>query len=370
MDYDPPRDTSYHWRARLSPRAALFLEAAERDEARRSSQTEWRSLVDDTLFDHLLRSLTDRATRRRLLGVLTGLTGVCFGEAAARRGDSRHRVGASRKSEKVAICHRAGNGTYHRIEVAKSAVQKHLDKHRDFRFIDCCADGECKDGETCEAGTCTSVCAADGTTCAGDDSCCSGTCACGLTTCTCAVPCLGDDGADDSLCQSNRCGCPTSGTPGICACRAERCVAPGETCDTNFDCCDGTCVCITDHCTCDCITPDECASGHCACSNVNDFDVCTCRPQGCAATGGTCAVDGDCCNGPCICTGGDCACTCVANGEACASNGACCSGQCAEGTCRDAACGTQLCQTDADCCKGACAGGVCIDAGCAGRCRG
>src|SRR5215218_461516 len=151
--------------------------------------------MDSTSFDQLLRSLTDHATRRRLLGVLTGLTGVCFGEAAAKRADSKNRVRAPRKGEKVAICHRAGNGTYHRIRVAKGAVPHHLDRHGDFLFIDCCADGDCTDGETCKAGTCTPICANEGTTCASDESCCSGTCACGLTTCTCAVLCT--DANDD-----------------------------------------------------------------------------------------------------------------------------------------------------------------------------
>jgi hypothetical protein len=327
--------------------------------------------VDGPAFDHLVRTVTRRWSRRGVLGVLAGFTGAGFAEATAKRGYSKHHVRASRNGEKVVVCLQVGNATYRRIKVAKRAAWKLLSKHGNFRFVDCCADSDCKDGETCEAGTCTGVCGAEGETCTGDGNCCSGTCACGLTTtCTCAVPCRADNGPDDSLCQSNRCGCPTNGSPGDCACRAERCVAPGESCDTNFDCCDGTCVCLGDTCTCDCITPDECASGHCACSNVDDFDVCTCRPQGCAARGGTCAVDGDCCNGPCVCTGEDCACTCVANGDACASNGACCSGRCAEGTCRDAACGTQPCQTEADCCNGTCAGGDCIDAGCGGRCRG
>ena len=99
------------------------------------------------------------------------------------RGDARNRVRASRKGEKVAICHRAGDGTYHRLKVAKRAVQKHLE-HGDFRFIDCCAAGECQDGETCAAGTCTP-----------------------------AVPC-NRPGQTDPLCGSNLCGCTTETTPG------------------------------------------------------------------------------------------------------------------------------------------------------------
>jgi hypothetical protein len=297
--------------------------------------------MDETRWQQLLRALTDRASRRRLLGVVTGLTGVRVGEAAAKRGDSRNRVRASRKGGKVAICHRAGNGTYHRINVAEGAAQKHLDKHReDFRFIDCCADGECQDGETCAAGTCTP-----------------------------AVPC-NHPGQTDPICQSNLCGCTTEPAPdgGICTCRAASCVAAGETCASDFECCNGTCVCLDDQCTCDCIAPQECASGQCGCSQ----GVCTCRPEECMAAGGTCADDSDCCDGPCDCTGGDCACACVAIGGNCASDGACCSGLCGRGTCRDADCvsDTEPCQTNADCCTGPCRDGICLPAGCGGRCRG
>jgi hypothetical protein len=302
--------------------------------------------VDDASFDHLRRSLTIRPTRRRLLSVLTGITGVCFGEAAAKPGDPKNRVRASRKGEKVAICHRAGDGTYHRIEVAERAVQTHLDKHGDFRFINCCADDECKDGETCDRGECAPVCAPEDT--------------------SCAVFC---PGPNDDLCASQQCGCATGGD--ACTCRAERCVAAGETCETNFDCCDGLCVCVDDNCTCDCIAPEECASGGCGCSN----GACTCRPEDCNEIGGTCADDSDCCDGPCDCTGAVCTCTCVANGGDCASDEACCSENCGGGKCRIpvSECGQPRdpCQTEADCCFGTCADdGVCIPFGCAGRCRG
>jgi hypothetical protein len=331
---------------------------------------------------------------------LAGLTGVRPAEATAKRGDSKHRVRASSYDEKVVVCLRVGNGTHRRIKVAQRAARKLLSKHGNFRFVDCCVDRDCKDGETCGAGTCTAVCGAEGETCTGDAECCSGMCACGISTCTCAVPCR--DSATG--CEDNSlCGCPTDGTPGAsCTCRAARCAVPGETCATNFDCCDGTCVCLGDTCTCDCINPGECASGHCGCSTVRGFDVCTCRPKRCRPTGGTCAVDTDCCDGPCVCQGDDCACVCVANGEACASDAACCSGQCLDGYCRETDCAGgeegclshaeccyglvcapgvcfagdcdgQSCETDADCCGGSCGGRVCVaggEGGCAGRCRG
>jgi hypothetical protein len=107
--------------------------------------------VDGPTFDHLVRTVTRRWSRRGVLGVLAGLTGVRPAEATAKRGDSKHRVRASSYDEKVVVCLRVGNGTHRRIKVAQRAARKLLSKHGNFRFVDCCVDRDCKDGKTCGA---------------------------------------------------------------------------------------------------------------------------------------------------------------------------------------------------------------------------
>src|SRR5215207_122548 len=132
-------------------------------------------------------------------------------------------------------------------------------------------------------------CKGNGKACKKNSQCCSNNCvgASGRrNTGTCAdVLCpIPDNPPDkDPICGSNLCGCATlpwcGGFPEFCTCRAASCVAGGETCASDFDCCNGTCVCVDDQCTCDCIAPAECASGQCGCSN----DACTCRSKECEA---------------------------------------------------------------------------------------
>jgi hypothetical protein len=73
--------------------------------------------MEATRFDNFIQSLGARATRRGVLGALGG---------AAALGLSQGRVLAA-PANKVAICHRTGNGSYHRIEINGNALDAHLD---------------------------------------------------------------------------------------------------------------------------------------------------------------------------------------------------------------------------------------------------
>jgi hypothetical protein len=111
------------------------------------------------------------------------------------------------------------------------------------------------------------------------------------------------------------------------------CVASGDVCQSNGDCCDGL-----------------------QCSD-DGTGVRTC---GCQAVGESCGADSDCCSGqPCV--GG--VCQCSAPQEACSDNGDCCGGEACVSVPGGGRCECSdlddVCDADSDCCSNYCFEGTC-----------
>ena len=165
--------------------------------------------MDDKRFDHLVRALTGGATRRGVLGVLSGVVGLGLVGVAAKGGKGRGKKRGSAKSRggrrgdkkagksKATICHYdRGSRTYKPISVGQSAVSAHISNHGDFYRTNCCMDAECRGGEICDHGTCL---------CPQERKCESGCCApppqmqdvssfcCDNDTCSCGGDCCGKD---------------------------------------------------------------------------------------------------------------------------------------------------------------------------------
>ncbi|MBW3633222.1 MAG: hypothetical protein KY456_09355 [Chloroflexi bacterium] len=104
--------------------------------------------MDIDRFAGLTRTLAATGSRRRALAALAG------GLFAALGG---RRTGAA--NEPVRICHKTTSGTNSivLIEVNDNAVPDHL-AHGDFRYTDCCLDGDCDVGQACGTGSCQETC--------------------------------------------------------------------------------------------------------------------------------------------------------------------------------------------------------------------
>jgi hypothetical protein len=105
-------------------------------------------------FDHVVQALGRNVSRRGVLGVLAGATGLGAREGAAKRRRSGHRTKA-KKPTKVTVCHASG-GTYQPLEVNNNVVTNHLTNHGDFLYGDCCTDADCAASATCVIGGGTS----------------------------------------------------------------------------------------------------------------------------------------------------------------------------------------------------------------------
>ncbi|MBS2033211.1 MAG: hypothetical protein JST54_35385 [Deltaproteobacteria bacterium] len=125
------------------------------------------------------------------------------------------------------------------------------------------------------------------------------------------------------VCQAN----------GTCACSSE-----GESCNTDGDCCFGTCVdtiCKFKSCTDD----SQCGAGAACVTGLAPA-----RSEGAAFDGGACfGTPGHACENPSECLSGICG-----DGGACA---------CSD---RSISSGAPICEHDADCCAGTCDGGQCF----------
>jgi hypothetical protein len=127
-------------------------------------------VMDDTRFDTWVRVVGGSVTRRGALGLLAGLVGLGLSETAAKRRQGKRRrrqrdrrVATEKANEKVTLCHRTGNGSFHPITVGVSAVPAHLN-HGDFPRASaeangCCTDADCThldggaNGQVCNQGT-------------------------------------------------------------------------------------------------------------------------------------------------------------------------------------------------------------------------
>jgi hypothetical protein len=139
------------------------------------------------------------------------------------------------------------------------------------------------------------------------------------------------------------------------------CLADGETCEFNAQCCSGLCLqatggglvcgrgCLENGLAC--TSSAECCLGICNAQGV-------CGPEaGCTPDGQACTANVDCCSGFCDPATGQCAPVgaCLELGVSCQTNAQCCSGLCEGGVCSRAC--LQLgapCTAHVDCCSGNC----------------
>lgn len=151
------------------------------------------------------------------------------------------------------------------------------------------------------------------------------------------------------------------------------CAALGDPCETELECCGGTCSngtcvassgqqCLSDGADCT-NNPTGCCN-YCDDSSNQAHPVCT----NCKVAGATCSDDAECC-GTLSCTNGVCSSSlnpiCDANGATC-TNGvvaSCCSKNCVNSVCR--------CRPDGESCNVIyggtyCCGGLCVNGVCAG----
>jgi hypothetical protein len=194
--------------------------------------------------------------------------------------------------------------------------------------------------DTCVSGFCICTPDCDALTC-GDDGC-GGTCG----TCSGADTCyLGN--CCTPTCISGKCGGDTCG--GECLC------ANGETCD------DGYCVPACSDLGEGCLSTDDCCGGL-TCDGEGDGRVCVFEDL-CLATGDECESNRQCCSYWCL--SGVCACN--IGGETCEADSECCSDVCVSGYCMDLeecpAHGDPC--VNGECCPGdVCVNGMCEHAGC------
>lgn len=276
--------------------------------------------MEDERFDAAIRSLGTGATRRGVLGLLAGLTGLGLDEVAAKRrrrnkaqkGRNNGPRAQAAKAGKVDVCHYdAGANTYVRINISQNGWDNGHSKHDNdyLRGGGCCTTADCTGefeecvhtigGNGARSGACVVDCSAvpNGTACdtqAGRGRCCGGSC---LNTQTDLNNC----GACGNVCTAPPNGSATCSN-GVC----------GFTC--NFSPCGGTCCPSGQNCS-----PDGC------CTFVRD----ACDPDGpntcCAAPRNFCkTVDGQsfCCG--------------VSGVSPCSPNGP--SDRCCSGTCRNLTC--------------------------------
>lgn len=141
--------------------------------------------MDGNRFDEIAENLAANASRRRLVAGLLGgaalLTGAVasLGDVNAKKGQGKAKGkgrGKAHGKNKVAICHKTGNGAFELKNVPTPALKGHL-KHGDTR----CEVGVCQTGEATACGvdgSCTFANAVDGTVCEAGGA--AGTCQAGV----------------------------------------------------------------------------------------------------------------------------------------------------------------------------------------------
>ena len=119
--------------------------------------------MESNTFDQLISRLYTGASRRRMLGGVMGavtaaLAGGAVPEASAKSSSKRRRKstghpGGGAATDLVAVCHVTNSGEGVKpIRVRRRALRAHL-AHGDFRYRDCCVNGDC-DVPECFAAQC------------------------------------------------------------------------------------------------------------------------------------------------------------------------------------------------------------------------
>lgn len=230
--------------------------------------------MDERIFDSVVRSLGDGATRRRIVSLLGGgLAGGAILTLVAEDEADGKKKGKKRKP--CAPCRVRRKGKCRGVAPDGSA---------------------CGNGQVCRAGTCVSSCP-EGTACGNGGTCKNGQCVVPVTcTPTCVLP---------ETCVNGACSCPTAQTCGdlccvdtpecqddYCQCDATLCSCPAgdALCEANSfqqcclagDTCDPIDACIT----------DTCSAGNTFCTPeyayCNGSNQCGCAPT---TTGGSACVE-------------------------------------------------------------------------------
>jgi hypothetical protein len=191
----------------------------------------------------------------------------------------------------------------------------------------CAPAGEaCKGNAECCGQRCTTAsdgklrcelleaCRVVGELCGMSADCCSGSCAAGR--CAPLPPCAANDGKPGNKTVGEPCNGPPDCATRYCDAK-KRCAPIGgcapqcERCDTNADCCAGSCVadssgvkrCASSGCGPDgeiCSGDAQCCSSF-NCTPDSASQVLRCeRASACGDAGASCAVPSECCGGPCV----------------------------------------------------------------------
>ena len=196
------------------------------------------------------------------------------------------------------------------------------------------------------------VCRAAGASCTARTRCCNGACPTGKAVpraqrnrCPCEVGASWCTSSCQSMNQPAHCGGCNQACPAGWTCpTGECCLANGDQCSADTDCCIGSCDADSGVCCISageaCTVDGDCCSGNCAAGT----GVC------CISTGSACTADAECCSGICDAFTGTCIATLLAIGAPCSSGEDCLSTMCGSGVC---CAGSTVTATNAsECCSG------------------
>lgn len=264
--------------------------------------------LDEHIFDSIVRSLGDGASRRRLVSLFGGgLAGGTLLALAGEDAEGGNKKGKKRKKKPCAPCRIRRKGKCKGVAPDGAA---------------------CGTGKVCRAGTCVASCP-EGQACGNGGTCQNGQCvAPKICSPACVLP---------ETCVNGVCGCPTAQTCGdICCDGAPVCQGEACSCDGNFNFC-------------------SCPAGEDLCAAESFSQCClpgdTCDPvQACITN--TCSAGNTFCTPEwALCNGSDqCSCASTATGDI----------ACVESLTLPNCPDTSECNTDVDCGAGA----VCVNPCC------
>jgi hypothetical protein len=237
----------------------------------------------------------------------------------------------------------------------------------------CLDDQECGPGFICCGGYSINSCRETECCGVGDAEHCAAGTVCSGTFLTCIAPC----GNSNDACETTADCCDPLAVCQNALC-VITCLAPGQTCTTDGDCCAGTCcdgACANIECCPSAEKPDASCPAGATCNDGFCEQLCVGAALGDACSGEVACCVGLCCDGTCVdavccsdadcgadevCSEGSCACSLTAEGETCEADEECCSGVCCGGTCQSVQCCMEDEDPNARCSEGAtCVDGIC-----------